>query len=309
MNTQLDNTAISKVLGQRVSAPSTYDKNILVREPRQSNRTYLNITDDKLPFTGYDIWNNWEISALTNNGLPVTGIAKIIYPCDSKYIVESKSAKLYFNSFNMTEFGETPEQVYKNIEETSANDLSEFLQTTVNVKVFPALYAGYEQHEYTLSKAHNYFRSFELLDTKYPDIITRQYTEDQTLLKYTEQQVTLLETPQKFRSSLLRSNCRVTSQPDAGDVYIHLLSEKTVDPESLLKYIISFRNECHFHEEICECIYTRLNEVFTPKELMVACFYVRRGSLDINPVRTSNPTLLPPGLIDPEQPFIKSLRQ
>lgn len=309
MNTQLDNTAISKVLGQRVSAPSTYDKNILVRELRQSNRTYLDIHDNDLPFTGYDIWNNWEISALTNNGLPVTGIAKIIYPCESKYIVESKSAKLYFNSFNMTEFGDSPELVYKNIEETSSKDLSDFLETTVKVKVFPALYTSYEQHMHYSAKAHNYFSSFSLLDTSYPDIVTRQYTEDSSLLKYTEHQTTLFDVPQKFRSSLLRSNCRVTSQPDAGDVYIHILSEKNIDPESLLKYIISFRNECHFHEEICECIYTRLNNLLTPKELMVACFYVRRGSLDINPVRTSNLTLLPPGLIDPEQPYTKSLRQ
>jgi TonB-dependent SusC/RagA subfamily outer membrane receptor len=87
----------------------------------------------------------------------------------------------------------------------------------------------------------------------------------------------------KWRSHSLRSNCRVTNQPDWGDVYIHIAGHRTVSPESLLQYIVSMRKENHFHEEICECIYKRLWDMLTPQELMVSCLYTRRGGIDINP--------------------------
>ena len=298
MNKKLDNTAISKVLGKRVDVPKSYDKSILVREPRSSNRKYLNICDDNLPFVGVDVWNNWEISALTDTGLPVTGIGKITYSCASKYIVESKSAKLYFNSFNMTKMGRTPKQVIANIEKIASKDLSSFLQTDVKVKVFsPSIHTT----ETFLTPT-----DWINLDNINPKLATTIYNETPDLL-----QVTTHAKPQTYRfySTLLRSNCRVTGQPDAGDVYIEYTSSTCVDPESLLKYIISFRNECHFHEEICECLYTRLNQVLTPKELLVACLYVRRGSLDINPVRASHKKLLPKFFTNNKTGFAKTPRQ
>jgi 7-cyano-7-deazaguanine reductase len=97
---------------------------------------------------------------------------------------------------------------------------------------------------------------------------------------------------EKWRSHSLRSNCRVTNQPDWGDVYVHIKGSKAVTPESLLQYIISMRKENHFHEEICECIYKRLWDLLQPEELLVACLYTRRGGIDINPVRASNYPLL-----------------
>lgn len=302
MNNTLDNTEISKVLGQRVDAPKQYDTSILVREKRSSNREYLNIQEGNLPFVGVDIWNNWEISALTNTGLPVTGIAKITYPCDNPYIVESKSAKLYFNSFNMSKFGDTPQDVVSNIEKTASEDLSTFLETNVQVRVFPAT-----ETPLTLD-ALRYFSTFKCIDDINPNLATNVYNEDKTLLKQSGD-VALMPVVQRFRSSLLRSNCRVTGQPDAGDVYIHISSKNILDQESLLKYIISFRNECHFHEEICECMYVRLLEVFQPEELLVGCFYVRRGSLDINPVRANKEELIPGFLQDANAGFCKTPRQ
>ena len=299
-NMTLDNTAISKVLGQTVSAPVKYDSSILVREPRQSNRTHLNISDDNLPFVGVDLWNNWEISALTDNGLPVTGIAKITYNCNSKYIVESKSAKLYFNSFNMTQVGGTSEEVISNIESTSSEDLSKFLETDVTVKIRPA-------NSYCAPwRNDEYHRSSILLDKIAPDIVLSKYTESPELLT----NVGVLDelTSQKFYSTLLRSNCRVTNQPDAGDVYIYINSHTLVDPAGLLAYIVSFRGENHFHEEICEAIYTRLHTAYKPKDLMVACYYVRRGSLDINPVRCSAESLIPRDFLNTDA-YIKTPRQ
>jgi 7-cyano-7-deazaguanine reductase len=97
---------------------------------------------------------------------------------------------------------------------------------------------------------------------------------------------------ERWRSHSLRSNCRVTNQPDWGDVYIHIKGDKAVTPESLLQYIVSMRKENHFHEEICECIYKRLYDLLAPEELFVVCLYTRRGGIDINPVRASNSELL-----------------
>ena len=124
---QLDNSNVSKVLGKTVDYPDQYDSSILVREPRQSNRDHLDLNDNNLPFCGYDIWNAYEVSCLTKKGFPVTGIAKIVYPCDNKYIVESKSLKLYFNSFNMTRLGETADEARHIITENVAADLSTFI--------------------------------------------------------------------------------------------------------------------------------------------------------------------------------------
>ena len=97
---------------------------------------------------------------------------------------------------------------------------------------------------------------------------------------------------EKWRSHSLRSNCRVTNQPDWGDVYIHIKGKKAVTPESLLQYIVSMRKENHFHEEIAECIWKRLYDLLQPEELLVACLYTRRGGIDINPVRSTHESLL-----------------
>lgn len=297
----LDNTAISKVLGKTVSAPSQYDPSILVREDRQNNRTHLGIEANKLPFKGVDLWNNWEISALTNNGLPVTGIAKITYNCDSKYIVESKSAKLYFNSFNMTNLGSSPEEVIKNIETTASKDLSSLLESQVDVHIRPSnsFCPPWRSDEY-------HSRSI-LLDLLAPDVTCTEYSETPSLLESNGYNSDM--SPQKFYTTLLRSNCRVTNQPDAGDVYIYLKSNLLVNPVSLLKYIVSFRNENHFHEEVCEAIYVRLQEAYKPEELMVACYYVRRGSLDINPIRTSHEHLIPADFVTKSNNYVKTPRQ
>lgn len=300
MNT-LDNTEISKVLGKTVSAPATYDKSILVRELRQNNRTHLGINEDELPFIGADLWNNWEISALTSKGLPVTGIAKITYNCNSKYIVESKSAKLYFNSFNMTSFGDSPEQVRNNIATTASKDLSNFLETSVSVNIRPATsmcppWRSDIYHERSI-----------LLDQLNNEDTFSLYNETPGLLK--DLGLSPEVTVQKFFTTLLRSNCRVTNQPDAGDVYVYLKSYKLVDPVSLLKYIVSFRNENHFHEEVCEAIYVRLQEAYNPEELMVACYYVRRGSLDINPIRASHDHLIPADFVTTANNYVKTPRQ
>ena len=67
MSTTLDNSRISKHLGQISQYKDQYDASLLVREPRINNRKHLDIKDDELPFVGFDTWNAYEVSALTNN--------------------------------------------------------------------------------------------------------------------------------------------------------------------------------------------------------------------------------------------------
>lgn len=301
---QLDNSNISSVLGKTVDYPDQYDSSILVREPRRGNRVHLQIHDDDPPFVGADIWNAYEVSCLTLKGLPVTAIAKIVYPCTNEYIVESKSLKLYLNSYNMTRLGETLDEALNIIGERIADDLSELLKTNVVVGIFTptearegATNAIFNSKQYiTLEDQDNVVNGLEF-DT---------YTETPSLLTATQNPH---QTKQFYHSSLLKSNCRVTHQPDWGDVYIYMDSLQAADPKSLLRYIVSFRDENHFHEEICETIYKRLETVYRPRELGVTCLYARRGGIDINPTRVSNVDLLNMDLIDPQIVFTKTSRQ
>ena len=300
---KLNNKNISKHLGQSSQYKSEYDPKLLVREPRSSNRKHLKITNKNLPFIGCDVWNGYEVSALTTNGIPVCGVAKVVYPSDSKYIVESKSMKLYWNSFNMTNMGDTATQVASNIEETAAKDLSKYLQTEVRVKLFSC--------DTDLKDAYNPYteNKWERLENNIKDDTSMSvYNEDPTLL------VTKKEAPKephkiKVMSSLLKSNCRVTSQPDWGDVFISMEGKWLPDNLELLKYIVSFRDECHFHEEICETMFKRLLDKFEPRGLMVACQYARRGGWDINPIRSTDEHYMDEYFWDETIPWIKTLRQ
>lgn len=303
---------IDKVLGQRVDSPTTYTPDILVREERQRNRTYLNIQNENLPFVGYDIWNGYECSAMTESGLPVACVAKVVYTATNPYIVESKSMKLYWNGFNMQPMGKTVKEVLKNIKTTAEKDLSALLETDVKVQLFSQVLNDNITEDYVSSRArweikytNDCWGTLETLPCA-DEIKFEVFNEDSNLLEvYSEEK----EGFDYFRSSLLRSNCKITKQPDSGDIYIYYKGNYKVTPYSLLKWIVSFRNECHFHEEICEAAYKRLWDVLHPKELLVTCFYARRGGWDIVPTRANKKSLLDKDLINPKSPYFKFPRQ
>ena len=305
---------IDKVLGQRIDSPTTYTPDILVREERQRNRTHLNIQNENLPFVGYDIWNGYECSALTNNGLPVTCVAKVVYPANNPYIVESKSMKLYWNGFNMQPMGKNTKEVLKNIKKTAEKDLSVLLETNVKVHLYSQVLdsSGYADSDSFTSWAAQYSNQVdhkwntleEISDVE--DIEFTVFNETPDLLEVVELDS---PTPYYYRSTLLRSNCKITKQPDSGDIYIYYKGNKAVTNASLLKWLVSFRNECHFHEEICEAAYKRLWDALQPKELLVTCFYARRGGWDIVPTRANKKSLLDTTLIDPKSPYFKFPRQ
>ncbi len=307
-NKELDNSRISKHLGQTSQYKSTYDPDLLVREPRSNNREYLNIFDDDLPFVGSDTWNAYECSFLLDNGRPVTGVVKCVYPCSSKYIVESKSIKLYFNSFNMTKMGASKEDAILSFEEGASIDLSELLETKVEVKFQAGDMVNNKVDSPNNAWDIEGYQNVDLLED-HKDYVYTQYTEDPGLLQGI---IRKRDLEQKFYSGLLKSNCRVTSQPDWGDVFIHIKSKHAIDAHSIKNYVVSYRDECHFHEEICECFYKRLKDAFDPSELLVMCLYARRGGIDINPVRASSKDLIEKyaaNLIDPEAVHIKTSKQ
>tara|TARA_R110002110_G_scaffold135418_5_gene319473 strand:+ start:2336 stop:3253 length:918 start_codon:yes stop_codon:yes gene_type:complete len=304
--TELDNSRISKVLGQTVTYPDQYDPTILVSEPRCNNRHHLDIQDDNLPFVGVDVWNAYEVSTLTTKGLPVAGIMKIIYPCSSKYIVESKSLKLYLNSFNMTMTGGNREESIESVRSTVAADLGSLLETDVQVMLLTDRQVHETVPNITTQTTRTIYETLEDLPSA-EDMKVTEYTETPSLLEV----ICDVDTPTSkfFHTSLLKSNCRVTSQPDWGDCYIYIQSTKRVMRMSLLKYLISFRDECHFHEEICETIYKRLMDTYTPEELCVTCLYARRGGIDINPIRASDNKLLRRNITNINVPHLKTPKQ
>jgi len=258
--------------------PDSIDSSLLVAIPRIENRRDYNIDEDNLPFVGLDVWNAYEVSALTNSGFPVTGIVKIVYSSDSKFIVESKSLKLYLNSFNMDKLGDTAHSVQQQIEFLIREDLSSVLETDVQVKMF----THYQSTE-----------SPQGFDMYIEDVVDESslsfdsYNETADLLTYVEGDCHI-----KVKCGLLRSNCRVTNQPDWGTLFIEIKGAKTPTYESLLQYIVSMRKENHFHEEIVECIYKRLYDAMPGVDILVAALYTRRGGIDINPIRATQVGML-----------------
>lgn len=281
--------------------PDEVDASLLVGVPRYLNRTAYNIEENNLPFEGFDTWNCYEFSTLANNGFPVSGLLRVVYPSNSPNIVESKSIKLYLNSFNMMKNGDNLDTIVENVESRIYEDLCKCL--------------GTEHIDVVLHFESSIVR--KPIDGDFVQVETfidpvgisfDHYNESPDILEIVESG----NTPNLWRSSVLRSNCRVTNQPDWGDVYIAIKGKKTVTPESLLQYIVSMRKENHFHEEICECIYKRLYDLLDPEELFVACLYTRRGGIDINPARATSRQVLykyGAGLSDPYMINFKTMRQ
>lgn len=272
-------------LGKKSSYPQHYDPSVLVAVPRILNREQYGISNEQLPFRGFDVWHAYEFSFLLNNGVPVAGMLKIVYPCNNEFLVESKSLKLYLNSFNMDQFGTS---VSKGISETTATiktDLQELLKCAVEVTFF----------SHTEKSTVVAFDDYSILEDSIDSskLICTAYSESPDLLEKSDHRGEI-----KWGSHLLRSNCKITFQPDWGSIFLHMKGNDLPTPESVLRYLVSLRNENHFHEEICEMVFKRLADRYNPDELTVTCQYTRRGGIDINPVRSLTGTDLPASLID-----------
>lgn len=266
----------SKHLGKKSSGSEQYDKSLLVAIPRDENRRKYKIDSSDLPFTGWDIWHAYEFSVLTENNLPVTRLLKLKYCSDSEYIVESKSLKLYLNSFNMTKIGKNTKDTLTMCKSIIENDLSNVLKTDVKINFLDntakkvPVFAGYKNILDLVNEDNLVIEDFN----ESPHQLKTETTDSKKQYFYT------------FDS--LRSNCRVTHQPDFGDVFIYCNSKKHIFEDSLIKYLVSFRKEYHFHEECVEMIYKRIFDLLDENdELFVCALYTRRGGIDICPARWS----------------------
>ena len=278
----------------------TYSPELLVKVPRYLNREGYGLTSDS--FIGVDTWNCYEVSAITTKGQPVAGMLKIVCPSNSEYHVESKSIKLYLNSFNMTRIADNARDCISGIEARVKRDLDELLETSTTV----SFYASDEEGE-ALSFV-NYQDLGDIVNLDEIDFTAFQSDASQ-LESYKAKKASLAWPELRLKSNLLRSNCRVTNQPDWGDVYIKIKGENLPTADSLAKYIVSHRTVSHFHEEICEMVYKHLTDAYQPEELMVACLYTRRGGLDINPIRASHSMLIPAMFEEKAFRLAKTLRQ
>lgn len=251
-------------LGQKSAYIDQYKPDLLFPIPRKLKRDEIHVPK-ALPFVGFDLWNAYELSWLNPKGKPVVALAEIIFPANSEYLIESKSLKLYFNSFNQTKFENETE-----VKQTIEKDLSCAANATVSIKLINV----------TTPIAIGTF-SGTCLDTL--DIAIDDYTPDATQLKTEDNLVS-----ETVYSHLLKSNCLVTFQPDWGSIQI-TYTGKQINHESLLRYLIGFRQHNEFHEQCVERIFMDILRQCEPSELAVYARYTRRGGLDINPYRATHP--------------------
>ncbi len=265
-------------LGKPAPYIDQYDASLLFPISRAAKRTEVGISG-ALPFLGADLWTAFELSWLNLRGKPQVALAHITVPCESTHIVESKSFKLYLNSFTNTRFTDAQE-----VRERIRADISEavwrggVLQSTVGVKLLlPDMFDREPVHE------------IDGLSLDRLDIECTRYTPAPDLLKSNKDEGPVSEV---LCSNLLKSNCLVTGQPDWASVQISY-SGPQIEQEGLLQYLVSFRNHNEFHEQCVERIYMDLWTRCQPNRLAVYARYTRRGGLDINPFRTSYPQPLP----------------
>jgi 7-cyano-7-deazaguanine reductase len=275
-------------LGKSSAYVDKYDASLLFPIPRADKRRELGIAGAPT-FFGADLWTAFELSWLNLRGKPQVAIAHITVPCDSINIVESKSFKLYLNSFNNTQFEDAAAvtaciksdlnaAVWQNAGAALGDAEKCPIQSSVGVKILlPEMFDREPVHELD---GLNLDR-LDIECTRFspaPDLLTAAYDE--------------APVSEVFTSNLLKSNCLVTGQPDWGSVRISYEGPQ-IDQGGLLQYIISFRNHHEFHEQCVERIFMDIWTRCKPIKLSVYARYTRRGGLDINPFRTSYPQAVP----------------
>lgn len=269
------------LLGKAAPYKDQYDPALLFPIPRSGKREEIGVPTT-LPFLGADLWTAYELSWLNPRGKPQVAIAHVTVPCETPNIIESKSFKLYLNSYNNTKFADATE-----VQARLRADLGEAVWRgsgktgSVGVRLLaPELFDQEPIHE------------MDGLNIDRLDVDCTQYTPAPELLTAAFDEKPVDEV---LTSHLLKSNCLVTGQPDWGSVQI-AYSGPQIDQAGLLQYLVSFRNHNEFHEQCVERIYMDLWRRCKPAKLTVYARYTRRGGLDINPWRTSHPQALPPNV-------------
>ena len=254
-------------LGKATEYKCHYDSSLLQSVPRSLNRNELSLKANNLPFYGVDLWNIYELSWLNKKGKPMvaTGVVKV--PFDSEFLIESKSFKLYLNSFNQSQF-----ESIETVQNTLKSDLSACANKPVEVTI-----------NATLDNINDQLGTFNGINLDELDIEISEYHLSPSILENISSTEIVTES---VYSHLLKSNCLITSQPDWASIEVSYTGKK-LDHEKLLKYLISFRQHNEFHEQCVERIFCDLMTYASLTSLTVYARYTRRGGLDINPIRST----------------------
>ena len=273
------NSPDQSLLGKTVGYADQYDASLLYPLPRAAQRAEIGINGQPV-FLGADVWTAYELSWLNLRGKPQVAMGRFIVPCESTHLVESKSLKLYLNSFNNTRFASIDE-----VKKTMQQDLiaaiwqGGAMQSAVGVQLLTTEQFGAEK-----------ITELQGVNLDRLDLDCNHYQPAPELLKAASDEQPVTET---LTSQLLKSNCLVTGQPDWGSISISY-SGSQIDQAGLLQYIVSFRNHNEFHEHCVERIYMDIMTRCKPTKLSVQARYTRRGGVDINPWRSSHPQAMPP---------------
>ena len=248
-------------LGKKANYPPSYDPSVLVGLNRSDSRQKLRLESNQLEIFGIDSWTCYELSWLNEKGIPRNSILYFSYSCPSKFFVESKSLKLYLFSLNNKRFSSDGELV-----ETIKSDLGATLKTDISLEI------SSEPREIISNE-----NSIDSLDIDEPS------TQPNSLVLLSTDK----DVDEDITCSLFRSLCPVTAQPDWATIHI-AYAGKQINHESLLSYLLSYRNHQGFHEECVEKIFQDINERCEIESLLVRANYLRRGGIEINPVRTTH---------------------
>lgn len=259
----------SLTLGKPTAYHDIYDASLLQAVPRSMNREPLGLYPESLPFQGADIWTLYELSWLNSKGVPQVAVGEVVLDASSQNLIESKSFKLYLNSFNQTKFAD-----WGSVRATLERDLSACAQGDVSVALFRL------QEVEGQPIGHMAGVCIDEQDITIDDYqFNADYLDNATRSEVVEESLV---------SHLLKSNCLITNQPDWGSVMIRYRGPR-IDREALLRYLVSFRHHNEFHEQCVERIFNDVLRYCKPEQLTVYARYTRRGGLDINPWRTNTP--------------------
>ena len=256
-------------LGKHVTAPESYDPSVLRRLDRAPSRHRMGVLAKTLPFVGEDVWRCYELTWLQRSHPPGSGVLTLRVPCDSEWMVESKSLKLYLNSFAQTLFAGVDE-----VASAIRTDVSKLLETEVAVSVRPP-------------RDFAAFGDFGGFCLDQMAVAVGPYRPDPGALTRTGE-----DGEDAVHTHLFRTLCPVTGQPDLGSIAIEWRGQ-LLDRVGLLRYLISFRQEESFHEEGVERIYMEVSRATAATELTVDARFLRRGGIDINPFRSTHNATAP----------------
>lgn len=277
--TQTLSDIASKSLGDSTSYAvytDHFDPSLLNPMPRSMARDGWGI-DPKL-LGGFDRWNCHEATFMLNSGLPIAGTLSFVYSANSEFMIESKSMKLYLNTFDMCRMGENRIEAIQNYENQIKQDLEKVLNTTVKVR-FHWIDDSYRHSIQPIDG-----RSQSLDDIDYSGINFTDFTGQENHVETLD--MSPVRTNFFWHTNILRSRCRHTKQKDTGSASIIYKGTHSISPVSVMRQIVSLREVNEFHEFCAEKLLVEIGKKVEPfANLSVGLFYSRRGSLDINPIR------------------------